>query len=158
MVLPPTVQRVTVTTKEGDMADSLEAARRHDEAFNAHDSEARMATEAPDIETVLPGGITLRGPDQVVGFLQIFWTALPDARVTAENEIVAGDTVVVEGSLTGTHTGTFRAPQGDIPATGNPIQLRFASVKTIRAGKVSSEHLYFDQLDFLQQLGALPSA
>ena len=140
------------------MADSLEAARRHNEAFNGQDSEARMATETSDIETVLPGGITLRGPDQVVGFLQIFWAALPDAKITAHNEIVAGDTVVVEGSLTGTHTGTFRAPQGDIPATGNPIQLRFASVKRIRGGKVSSEHLYFDQLDFLQQLGALPRA
>jgi steroid delta-isomerase-like uncharacterized protein len=138
------------------MDEALEAARRHDQAFNAHDPEARMATETPDIETVLPGGIILRGQDQVVGFLQIFWAALPDATVTADREIVAGDMVVTEGILTGTHTGTFRAPQGDIPATGNAIQLRFASVKQIRDGRVSSEHLYFDQLEFLQQLGALP--
>lgn len=138
------------------MAESLEAARRHDEAFNAHDPKARMATETTDIETVLPGGITLRGPEQEIGFLQIFWAALPDAKVTYDAEIVAGNTVVVEGVLTGTHTGTFRAPQGDIPATGNPIEIRFASVKQIRDGKVSSEHLYFDQLELLQQLGALP--
>ena len=62
------------------MADVFYAARRHDEAFNTHDGEARIATETPDIETVLPGGITLRGPEQVVGFLRIFWEALPDAR------------------------------------------------------------------------------
>jgi steroid delta-isomerase-like uncharacterized protein len=138
------------------MADAIEAARRHDEAFNSKDPEARMATETPDVESVLPGGITLRGPEQVVGFLKIFWDALPDARITHKHHVSAGDTVAIEGILTGTHTGTFKSPQGDIPATGNRIELRYASVKTIRDGKVTLEHLYFDQLDFLQQLGALP--
>ena len=51
----------------------------------------------------------------------------------------------------------FRAPQGDIPASGNRIELRYATVKRVRDGRVASEHLYFDQLEFLQQLGALPA-
>ena len=140
------------------MADALEATRRHDDAFNAHDAEARIASETPDVESVLPGGITLRGPEQVVGFLGTLWEALPDAQVTSENQVAAGDTVVIEGMMTGTHTGPFRSPQGDIPASGNRINVRYASVKRIRDGKVASEHLYFDQLEFLQQLGALPPA
>jgi steroid delta-isomerase-like uncharacterized protein len=138
------------------MADPMEAARRHDEAFNAHDAEARMASEAPDIESVVPGGIILRGPEQVVELLRVFWEALPDSKVTAENQVVSGDTVVIEGTLTGTHTGPFRSPQGDIPASGNRVNLRYASVKRIRDERVASEHLYFDQLEFLQQIGALP--
>jgi steroid delta-isomerase-like uncharacterized protein len=140
------------------MADALEAARRHDAAFNAHDAEARMATETPDIESVLPGGITLSGREQVVSFLRSFWDALPDARLKLENELAAGDSVVTEGTLTGTHSGALRAPDGEIPASGNPVTLRYASVKRIRDGQVASEHLYFDQLEFLQQLGALPPA
>jgi steroid delta-isomerase-like uncharacterized protein len=140
------------------MADALEAARRHDAAFNAHDAEARMATETADIESVLPGGITLRGREQVVTFLSSFWDALPDARLTLENELAAGDTVVTEGILTGTHSGAFRVPDGEIPASGNLVTLRYASVKRIRDGQVASEHLYFDQLAFLRQLGALPPA
>ena len=140
------------------MAAAVEATRRPDDAFNAHDVDARMASETPDVESVLPGGITLRGPQEVVSFLAIFWEALPDAKVTYEREVVADDTVVIEGTLTGTHTGTFRGPAGDIPASGNPITLRYASVKRVRDGKVASEHLYFDQLEFLQQLGALPPA
>jgi steroid delta-isomerase-like uncharacterized protein len=140
------------------MADALDAARRHDDAFNAHDADARMTTETSDIESVLPGGITLRGREEVVSFLRIFWDALPDAKLTRENELVAGDSVVIEGILTGTHSGTFRAPGGEIPASGNPIRLRYAAVKRIREGQVASEHLYFDQLDFLQQLGGLPPA
>jgi steroid delta-isomerase-like uncharacterized protein len=138
------------------MADIIEAARRHDEAFNAHDPQARTAAMTSDVETVLPGGMRLLGSEQNIGFLQAFWEALPDAHIIASNHVAEGDTIALEGTLTGTHTGTFRAPQGDIPATGNPVELRFATVKTVRDGKVASEHLYFDQLDFLQQLGALP--
>jgi steroid delta-isomerase-like uncharacterized protein len=139
------------------MADAVAATRRHDDAFNAHDADARIASETPDVESILPGGITLRGPNEVVGFLAIFWEALPDAKVTYEREIAADDTVVIEGTLTGTHSGTFRGPAGDIPASGNAINLRYASVKRVRDEKVASEHLYFDQLEFLQQLGALPA-
>lgn len=76
---------------------------------------------------------------------------LPDARIVADNLFVAGGTVVAEGA----HTGTFRAPQGDVPASGNPVTLRYASVKQIRDGKVAWEPLYFDQLEFLRQIGAL---
>jgi steroid delta-isomerase-like uncharacterized protein len=140
------------------MPEVIEAARRHDEAFNAHDVEARMASETTDVEAVLPGGIALRGPEQIVGFLQTFWEALPDAKVNAEDEFVSGDAIAIEGTLTGTHSGTFRSPQGDIPPSGNRINVRYAAVKRIRDGKVASEHLYFDQLEFLEQLGALPSA
>jgi steroid delta-isomerase-like uncharacterized protein len=140
------------------MTDAIEAARRHDDAFNAHDREARMASETPDVELVVPGGLILRGPEQVAGLLRTFWDALPDARVVPENHVVAGDTVVTEGTLTGTHTETFRAPDREIPASGNKVELRYASVKRVRDGRVASEHLYFDQLEFLQQLGAFPPA
>ena len=134
------------------MEDPVGIARRHDEAFNAQDAEGRRAVEAPDIEAVLPGGLVLRGPEQTLGITMAFWKALPDARIVADNLFVAGETVVAEGALTGTHTGTFRAPQGDVPASGNPVSLRYASVKQIRDGKVTREHLYFDQLEFLQQI------
>lgn len=140
------------------MADAVESARLYDEAFNAQDSEARTAYQTPDIEVVMPGGMTLVGPAQVAEVVRVFWEALPDGQISHENEIAAGDTVVTEGTLTGTHTGTFRSPQGEIPATGSRIQLRYASVRRMKDGKVASEHLYFDQLEFLQQLGALPPA
>jgi len=139
------------------MTDVIETARRHDEAFNGQDAEGRMAIEAPDIEAVLPGGVALRGPDQMLALVRVFWEALPDAKIAVDNQFAAGDTVVAEGNLIGTHSGTFRAPQGEIPPSGNAVRLRYASVKKIRDGKVASEHLYFDQMEFLQQIGGLPS-
>jgi steroid delta-isomerase-like uncharacterized protein len=140
------------------MTDPVEAARRYDEAFNAQDAEARIANLTPDTEAMLPGGLILRGAEQVIQVVRSFWEALPDGKISSENEVAAGDTVVTEGTLSGTHTGTFRSPQGDIPASGNRIALRYVSVKRIRDGKVAQEHLYFDQLEFLQQIGAQPSA
>jgi steroid delta-isomerase-like uncharacterized protein len=140
------------------MADAIGAARRYDEAFNAQDAEARVANLTPDTEAMLPGGLILRGPEQVTQFVRSFWEALPDGKISSENEVAAGDTVVTEGTLSGTHTGAFRSPQGDTPASGNRVALRYVSVKQIRDGKVVRERLYFDQLEFLQQIGALPPA
>jgi len=140
------------------MTDPVEAARRYDEAFNTQDAEARVANLTRDTEAMLPGGLTLRGPEQVVAVARSFWEAFPDGKISSEHEVAAGDTVVTEGTLSGTHSGSFRSPQGDIPASGNRVALRFASVKRIRDGKVASERLYFDQLEFLQQIGALPPA
>jgi steroid delta-isomerase-like uncharacterized protein len=149
--------RRSSAVKNVEMADPMEAASRHDEAFNAQDVDGRLATEAPDIELVMPGGMTLRGREQTLEVVKVFWEALPDGRISADNQFAAGDTVVAEGTLSGTHTGTFRTPQGDIPASGNRVTLRYATVKQIRDGKVAAEHLYFDRLEFLQQLGALPA-
>ena len=140
----------------GDTADTIAAAQRHDEAFNAHDPEARIATLTPDTELVLPGGMALSGPEQAVGILQAFWEAMPDATVTVTNQVAAGDTIALESTLAGTHTGTFRTPGGEIPPSGNRVEIHAVAVKRVRDGKVASEHLYYDQLDFLQQLGAMP--
>lgn len=136
------------------MADVIELARRHDDAFNSHDADGRAAIEAPDIEFVMPG-MALRGHDEVMQVLRAFWEALPDATITAEDQLAAGDVVVSEGTLAGTHDGTFRTPKGEIPRTGNPVTLRYAAVKRFKDDRLVSEHLYFDQLEFLQQLGAM---
>ena len=35
------------------------------------------------------------------------------------------------------------------------MSLRYATVKRFKGDRLVSEHLYFDQLEFLQQLGAM---
>jgi steroid delta-isomerase-like uncharacterized protein len=137
------------------MADVIELARRHDDAFNSHDADGRAAIEAPDIEVVMPGGIELRGHEQAMEAVRAFWEALPDGTITTNEWLGAGDVVVTEGMLAGTHSGTFRTPQGEIPPTGKRVSLRYAAVKRFEDDRLVSEHLYFDQLEFLQQLGAM---
>jgi len=76
-------------------------------------------------------------------------------KVTPINQVVAGSTVVTEGHFVGTHTGTLRTPQGDIPPSGNNIKLRYATVQRVEGGLIASEHIYFDQLEFMTQLGVI---
>jgi steroid delta-isomerase-like uncharacterized protein len=137
------------------MADVIELARRHDDAFNSQNADGRGAIEAPDIEFVMPGGMTLRGHEQVMQVVRAFWDALPDAKITAVDLVAVGNVVVAEGTIAGTHNGTFRTPQAEIPRTGNPVSLRYAAVKRFEGDRLVSEHLYFDQLELLQQLGAM---
>lgn len=137
------------------MASTKEAADRHLAAFNAKDLESFVANEAPDIEFVIPGGITLRGRDQVRDYMRLFWSAFPDIRVTATNQVIAGDTAVTESVYEGTHTGTLRTPNGDVPATGRQVRGRQIAVQRVKGDQVWSEHLYFDQLEFLGALGAV---
>lgn len=137
------------------MADVIELAERHDDAFNSKDAGERRAIEHPNIDVVMPGG-TFRGHEDVMQVVRAFWEALPDATISPAAQLVSGDAVVAEGTLRGTHTAAFRTPQGEIPASGNAVNLRYATVKRFRDGRLVSEHLYFDQLEFLQQLGALP--
>jgi len=139
------------------MGEALEVARRHDDAFNAKDADARRAIEAEDIEVTLPGGLSLRGPDQTIPVSQAFWGAIPDVELTWERTFEAESLVAIEGYLTGTHTGPFPTPQGDIPGSGNAVRLRYATIKRVEGDRVVSDHVYFDQMEFLQQIGAMPS-
>ena len=138
-------------------ANTSEVAHRHDDAWNTKDVEGRKACCAADVELEMPGGMQLKGIDQVQQIEGAFWQALPDSQIKRTNEFVDGDTVIAEGVLTGTQTGPFPTPQGEIPPSGNPVNLRYASVKRVVDGKLVSEHLYFDQMEFMMQIGAMPS-
>jgi steroid delta-isomerase-like uncharacterized protein len=138
------------------MGHAVDVVRRYDEAFNSQDADARMACLSDDSEVTLPGGMVASGRDQVVAVARTFWQAIPDGRISSEFELTGGDAVVTEGALKGTHTGTFRSPAGDVPPSGNQVSFRYVSIKWVRDDEIVAEHLYFDQLDFLQQVGAMP--
>ena len=70
-----------------------------------------------------------------------------------------GDTVVEQARYTGTHTGTWRNPNGvEIPATGKTVDFPFAGVFRVTDGKISSIRIYYDQIEVLTQLGLMPGA
>ncbi len=139
------------------MTSAKQAADRHIAAFNAKNMDEFVGNESPDIEFVLPGAVTLRGRDQVRAYLQIFWKAFPDGRVTTREQIVTENAAVTESLFSGTHTGRLQTPTGDIPPTGRRVSLRQVAVQRIKDGVIASEHLYFDQLELMAQLGLAPA-
>jgi steroid delta-isomerase-like uncharacterized protein len=139
------------------MASTKDAADRHVKAFNDKNLEEFVGNEAPDIEFIIPGGITLRGRDQVREYMKLLWNAFPDMKVDATYQVIAADTVVTESTYSGTHTGTLRTPGGDVAPTGKRVQGRQVAVQRVKDGQVWSEHLYFDQMEFLGALGLVPN-
>ena len=91
-------------------------------------------------------------------FFRGFWEAFPDAHNELDRLIAEGPIVAAEGRFSGTHSGALRTPQGEIPATGRDVEFRWAVTCEVRGDELVSEHLYFDQLELLTQLGLAPAA
>jgi hypothetical protein len=128
------------------MPDARDVILKHIAAVNDRDSDADPW--AADAELVAPGG-QASGRDGVLGFLAVFQEAFPDMRL----EVKAA---AAHGIIAGTHDGVLHAPNGDVAPTGRAVELRFAAVYATDGDTLKSEHLFFDQMDFLGQLGLLP--
>ncbi len=98
---------------------------------------------------------TVHGPQPFRDYVETLKRAMPDARAVIEQMREAGDSVIVEGRFVGTHTGPLAGDGGDIAPTGASVDLRFADVSRMRAGKIVSYHTYYDQLGLLTQLGLM---
>lgn len=65
--------------------------------------------------------------------------------------------LAVEGRVEATHTGTLVGPAGGVPATGLSLDMTFASLYRIEGGQIVSVHAYWDQVEFMTQLGLMPA-
>ena len=87
------------------MASAREVIDRHVAAFAAKDPDAEPWSE--DAKMVTPAG-RFEGRDQVLGFLKVFWNALPDARLEITRSIEDGALAAAEGMLTARRPVPFR--------------------------------------------------
>lgn len=81
-------------------------------------------------------------------------TAFPDFNITYEKIIIKGDKIIwFPWTLTGTNTGHFHTPLGDLPPTGKKVRISGVAIDRIVNGKVVEEWVFWNVLDMLQQLG-----
>lgn len=97
------------------------------------------------------------GRDNVIGFIAAFQEAFPDLRLNIEQLFTDGLAAAAEGTIRGTHDGVLHTRNGDVAPTGRAVQFRWAAVCATAGDTLKSEHLFFDQMGFLNQLGLLPS-
>jgi predicted ester cyclase len=135
------------------MADPKRVVKRHVEAFNARDTDADPWSD--DAEFVAPNA-SMRGRGEVLGFLGVFWDALPDGRLETSRLLAEGSLVAAEGLFVGTHTGVMRTPADDVAATGRHVLFRWMSSYEVRGDELASEHLYFAPAELLG-LGLMPA-
>jgi predicted ester cyclase len=134
------------------MPDTRDVILKHIAAVNDRDSDAEPW--AADASLVAPGG-QASSRDGVIEFLGVFHEAFPDLRLEIKQLLTDGPAAAAEGTITGTHDGVLHTPDGDVAPTGRAVELRWAAVYVTDGDTLKSEHLFFDQMDFLGQLGLL---
>ncbi len=138
------------------MSELSKLVDQHYQAVNKGDVEAGAAMMAEDIDNVFPGAGRVPGKQGFKMFTTPFFKAFPDAHIRVTAQAESGDTIMTEGVYSGTHTGILTTPQGDVPPTGRKLDLRFCDVFQVKGGKAIAHRLYFDNVEFLTQLGLMP--
>jgi len=138
------------------MGDPREIVAAASEAFNAHDETAMRALYAPNVLFEAPGDVRLEGSEAAVQYAMAWLRAFPDARLTIHDTVAEGEWVVTRFTFDGTHTEPLAGPGGEIPATGRRLAGRGSEAFRVRGDRIVEDHLYFDQVQVLTQLGLLP--
>jgi predicted ester cyclase len=101
-----------------------------------------------------PTGQEFRGVDGFVQYSEGFVTAMPDLTGTAVEHTVQGNKVITRVHGQGTFTGTLQTPQGNVPGTGNPVDIEYQLEQTFNEeGKLVHFAVNYDMQDFMRQLG-----
>ncbi len=136
------------------MADNASLARQLYEAWNGRNFDLLSDALAPDGQIVVMGsGDIYRGAGGSRQYNTMWADAFPDGAITVDRLTAAGDTVVVEFTGRGTHTGDLKTPMGTIAPTGRPITLQLCDVIDFQDGKIASQRTYFDAASLMAQLG-----
>lgn len=95
----------------------------------------------------------IQGISEVIDCWKGWARAMPDSKATFHSALVSGNTVILELTWRGTHTGPLELPGGTHAATQKTIELRSCQIVEVSNGKTASVRQYFDLATLQRQLG-----
>jgi steroid delta-isomerase-like uncharacterized protein len=133
------------------LSQRMSTVREHIRLENAHDLAALMETfgaaASYDDE---PWDEHHIGREAVKSFYEELLRVLPDMHIDVRKEHAAGDAVIVECVIRGTHEGTWRG----LRPTGRHLEFPVCGVYTFGDDdKLAGEKIYYDRGTILRQLG-----
>ena len=140
----------------------VELFERHVKAELDGDLETTMATmgDNPHLNSVpvMTGGVGRKGVrefyrDHLVG--KFF---PPDVKMVNVSRTVGSDQLVDELVISFTHTTVIDWLLPGVPPTGKKVEMAVAVIVGFKNGKISHEHIYWDQAGVLVQAGLLNPA
>jgi len=138
------------------MGTLLDMIHTHYRGLETGDLDLSASVHADDVVTEMPFGV-IHGLEGYRALGQAFVTAVPDMRLTIHNSWEVGDTIIVEGTYSGTQTGPLATPDGqEIPPSGRSFEFPFVDVYVARDGKFVEHRGYWDNVTFMTQLGLMP--
>ena len=133
--------------------------RMTDAVFSGKAAEELPNLYADDATVMTPDAGEISGRDAIAAYFDQLIRGFSDAGFETLSKVESGNTAVDEGYFIGTQTGPLETPTGDvIPPTGKQVRIRECDSATVENGRIISHRFYFDQMDFLQQLGLAPEA
>jgi steroid delta-isomerase-like uncharacterized protein len=93
-----------------------------------------------------------RGPESEKKRVTLYRNAFPDVRLTIEDIIAEGETVMTRWSCRGTHKGDLSG----IAPTGKQFTISGITVARLAHGKIAEAHVNWDALGLMRQLGIVP--
>ena len=124
---------------------------------SADDAVATMVEDAHvNHVPVMTGGV---GREQVREFYRTSFIPQmpPDLQIIPISRTIGTERVVDEMVVTATHSVQMDWLLPGLPPTGKRMEIAVVAIVTFRAGKLASEHIYWDQASVLVQLGLLDS-
>lgn len=94
---------------------------------------------------------TCRGTEEIAAYFEDAFAAIPDWHMEVITIAEQGEDVFVHWHLTGTHAG----PILGIAPTGKPLAIDGMDHFVVRDGKVVSNFVVFDQMQYARQIGML---
>jgi carboxymethylenebutenolidase len=150
-------EKITMTEQE-----KIDLFLKHVGAEIAGDMETTMATMTGNPHlTNVPTRVGGYGYDGVRSFYRNHLVGKffpPDMTMTPVSRTVGENQIVDELVIKFTHTTKIDWMLPDIEPTGRPVEVAFAVIVGIRDGKISHEHIYWDQATVLAQIGLLDPA
>jgi steroid delta-isomerase-like uncharacterized protein len=133
-------------------ASNAELIRWSFEQLNAHDLSGLRGLWAADVVERFPDR-TCHGVEEVAAYFEETFKALPDLRIEPVLIVEQGEDVFAHCRLTGTHDGPVQGIEG----TGKAIELDGIDHFVLRDGRIVSNFVVFDQMQYSRQLGILPA-
>jgi len=133
--------------------------QKHLNAELAGDLDTTMATmsDNPHLNHVptMAGGV---GRDGVRAFYRDHLVGKffpPDVKMTSVSRTIGDDQIVEELVISFTHTRAIDWLLPAVAPTGKPVEMAVAVIVGFKEGKISYEHIYWDQAGVLVQVGLL---
>ncbi|HTI01118.1 MAG TPA: ester cyclase [Acidisoma sp.] len=119
------------------------------EIMNSHDASRFAELVSEDYVNHNPA--VEPGRAGLIRFMRHWFEAISDTRVTVEDVLVSGSSVVGRYTYRGRHTGAFLG----IPASGAEITMRSIDIWRVRDGLFAEHWDELNTLDVFQQIGAI---
>lgn len=133
-------------------SQTRQLAKQYSEAWNTHDVEGLLSLQTHDMvfHLHLEGSGPTSGVEELRALYSFFFRAMPDYHSDITREVVGGEAIVWEYTITATLVTDFPIGEASGKPNGETVTVDAVDVITCAQDKVLSKHTYVDGIALLR--------